>query len=405
MIDADERLDDLAARFAAREGDLHAFLPEPGRFARLRREIAACRGPLAGMTLGVKDVFHVDGLPTTAGSRLPPAEFAGPEGPAVAALRAAGALVVGKTVSTEFAYFAPGPTVNPHDPTRTPGGSSSGSAAAVAAGLCDVAMGTQTIGSVIRPAAFCGVVGFKPSFGRVSTSGLVPLAPSFDHVGWFARSVAEVSRIAELLCTGWRPVALSGRPRIGVPRGPYLDRPIPAARTAFEVSLGRLAAAGFTVVDVPVFEDFDEIVTRHNRVVAAEAAQVHERWFARYAERYQARTRELIERGQTISSPRLAADLAACRAFAEGLEARMASAEIDVWVAPSALGPAPRGLEATGDPVMNLPWTQAGLPVIGLPAGRAEDMPLGLQVIARRGQDEELLAWVRALAIAEAVAS
>lgn len=405
MIDADERLDELAARFAAREGDLHAFLPEPGRFARLRRDIATGHGPLAGMTLGVKDVFHVDGLPTTAGSRLPPAELAGPEGPAVAALRAAGALVVGKTVSTEFAYFAPGPTVNPHDPTRTPGGSSSGSAAAVAAGLCDVALGTQTIGSVIRPAAFCGIVGFKPSFGRVSTHGLVPLAPSFDHVGWFARSVAEVARIAEILCTGWRPVEIAGRPRIGVPRGAYLDRPTPAARAAFEATLGRLAAAGFSLVDVPVFEDFDEIVTRHNRVVAAEAAQVHERWFARYAERYQARTRELIERGQTISGPRLAADLAACRTFAEGLEARMTSADIELWVAPSALGPAPRGLEATGDPVMNLPWTQAGLPVLGLPAGRAEDMPLGLQVIGRRGQDEALLAWAWALGIADTVAS
>jgi|CXWL01.1.fsa_nt_gi Asp-tRNA(Asn)/Glu-tRNA(Gln) amidotransferase A subunit family amidase len=398
MIELDDLLDDLAARFAAREVELHAFVPEPGRFDRLRRQAATCRGPLAGTTLGVKDVFHVDGLPTTAGSRLPPAELEGDQGPAVTALRAAGALVVGKTVSTEFAYFGPGPTVNPVDPTRTPGGSSSGSAAAVAAGLCDLALGTQTIGSVIRPAAFCGVIGFKPTYARISTAGLIPLAPSFDHVGLFARSVAEVARAAALLCAGWREVASAVRPRLGVPSGPYLDRTSPEGLASFRETVARLERGGFEVVDVPAFADLVEIVARHGRVVAGEAARVHARWFDRFAELYHPRTRELVERGRDISPSQLATDLAACRPLGPALEAKMDAAGIDLWLAPSALGPAPRGLAATGDPILSLPWTQAGLPALGLPAGSAEGMPLGLQLVGRRGEDEELLGSAAALA-------
>jgi len=162
-------LEQLEERFAQREPSVRAFLLEPGRFKRLRREADEAfakhpnphtRGPLFGVPLGVKDVFHVDGLPTRAGSRLPPEELTGQQAGAVARLRAEGALIAGKTVTTEFSYYTAGPTRNPHHTLHTPGGSSSGSAAAVAAGLCPVALGTQTIGSIIRPAAYCGVVGF-----------------------------------------------------------------------------------------------------------------------------------------------------------------------------------------------------------------------------------------------------
>jgi len=155
--------------------------------------------------VGIKDIFHVDGFVTRAGTRVPPERFAGPEAASVALLREAGALIAGKTVTTEFAYFEPGPTRNPHNPAHTPGGSSSGSAAAVAAGLCQLALGTQTIGSVIRPAAFCGVVGFKPSFGRIPTSGLVYFSRTIDHVGLFTQDLDGMELAASVLCRDWQP--------------------------------------------------------------------------------------------------------------------------------------------------------------------------------------------------------
>ena len=203
-------LDAFRLRLEAAEERIAAFVDEPARFARIASEVARlASGPaspklrLRGAPLGVKDVFHVDGLPTRAGSRLPPEELAGPQGTAVGRLRAAGAVVVGKTASTEFAYFAPAATRNPHHPEHTPGGSSSGSAAAVAAGQCVLALGTQTIGSVGRPASFCGVVGFKPSYDRIPRDGLIPLAPSLDHVGVFAPDVAWARRAAAVLCDDW----------------------------------------------------------------------------------------------------------------------------------------------------------------------------------------------------------
>ena len=187
------------------EGRIRSLLPEPGRKERVLAEAAALeaawpdpasRPPLYGALLGVKDIFAADGFDTRAGSRLPPESFAMPQGPVVSALRAAGAIVLGKTVTTEFAYFAPGPTANPWDLSRTPGGSSSGSAAAVAAGFCSIAVGTQTIGSISRPAAYCGVTGWKPSYDRTSRDGVVPFSPSLDHVGLLASLAASKTSCA-----------------------------------------------------------------------------------------------------------------------------------------------------------------------------------------------------------------
>jgi Asp-tRNA(Asn)/Glu-tRNA(Gln) amidotransferase A subunit family amidase len=229
-----EALDQLEQRFALREPAVRAFLLENDRFARLHREAEEAfaahpdplsRGPLFGVPLGVKDVFHVDGLPTRAGSRLPPEELAGPQAEVVTRLRAEGALIAGKTFTTEFSYYAAGPTRNPHNPQHTPGGSSSGSAAAVAAGLCPAALGTQTIGSIIRPAAFCGVIGFKPSFGRVSAEGLIPLAPSLDHVGFLTFDVAGAATLASILLKDYLVdrAAYFRQPVLGIPEGPYLS--------------------------------------------------------------------------------------------------------------------------------------------------------------------------------------
>jgi len=401
-------LDRLEALFAVREPDVRAFMPEERRFERLRRETAALaerwpdparRPPLFGVLVGVKDIFHVDGFETRGGSRLPPAELAGPEAASVTALKAAGALTMGKTVSTEFAFFAPGPTRNPWNLEHTPGGSSSGSAAAVAAGLCPLALGTQTIGSLLRPAAFCGVMGFKPSYERISRDGVIPLAPSYDHVGFFTPDAAALERAAAVLCQSWRPGAVAPRkPRLGVPEGPYLERAAGEGLVHFREVCRRLAAAGYEVESVPAMEDFGEIVERHFRVTAAEAAQVHRDWYARFGDLYHQKTSELIERGQSVTDEQLARDLDGREALRDALTSLMDEHRLDLWLSPPALGAAPRGLDATGDPVMNLPWSHAGMPAVSLPAGRnAAGLPMGLQIAARWWADEELLAWAREL--------
>jgi Asp-tRNA(Asn)/Glu-tRNA(Gln) amidotransferase A subunit family amidase len=404
------RLGDYAAALEARFADvapaLQAFMPEPGRFDRLRAEAAAleaafpdpaARPPLFGVPVGVKDIFHVDGLPTTGGSKLPPEVLAGPEAESVTALRWAGALILGKTVSTEFAYFGPGPTRNPHGPSgraHTPGGSSSGSAAAVAAGLCPVALGTQTIGSIVRPAAFCGVLGYKPSFGRISTAGVIPLSPSLDHVGLFAPDGAGVTYVAEVLVRDWKPVSPRGRPVFGVPEGPYLSHAGDEAQAHFSQVIGQLEAVGYTLQRVPALPDFEVVRARHNLIVAAEAAQVHADWYARYGGLYHPKTVELIERGQAVTATELSAALAGREQLRAELTRLMEEHGLDAWLAPSAPGPAPEGLDSTGDPVMNLPWTHSGLPAVNVPTGRAANgLPLGTQVIGRWHDDEALLAW------------
>ncbi len=399
-------LEELETRFAEREPEVRAFLPEPGRFERLRREREelarrwpdpAQRPPLFGVLVGVKDIFHVDGFETRAGSRLPPEVLQGKEAASVTALREAGALILGKAVSTEFAYFAPGPTRNPWNPEHTPGGSSSGSAAAVGAGLCPLALGSQTIGSLLRPAAYCGVVGFKPSYERVSRAGVIPLAPSFDHMGTFTPDVAGAERAAAVLCRDWSPVAPSA-PRLGIPEGPYLERASEEGLAHFRETCRRLAAAGYEIAPVPALADFGDVLERHRRLVAAETARVHRDWFPRFRDLYDRRTVELIERGQAVSDEQLARELD-CRAELRAeLSALMDRHGLDLWLSPPAQGAAPRGLDSTGDPVMNVPWTQAGMPAVALPAGRnAAGLPLGLQVAARFGKDEELLAAARGL--------
>ncbi|MFC7165241.1 amidase family protein [Halospeciosus flavus] len=199
-----------------------------------------------------------------------------PESTAWTRLADAGAVPLGKTVTAEFAYFAPGPTRNPHDPGRTPGGSSSGSAAAVAAGLCPLALGTQTVGSVVRPAAFCGVVGVKPSFGRVPTDGVVPVSTSVDHVGWFTQDVAGAELAAAVLCDDWDTLPESGfRPTLGVPAEAYLDQADEVGRRRFEAQLDALDQAGYEIVRTDVLDDVEAVNERHERLMAGEMALVH----------------------------------------------------------------------------------------------------------------------------------
>ena len=409
-------LDLLEALIARREPEVLALLPEDERFDRLRREWdvlarrypdPTARPPLFGALAGVKDIFNVDGFITRAGSNLPPALFAGPEASCVTALKAAGALILGKTVTTQFAYFAPGPTRHPLSARlgeiRTPGGSSSGSAAAVAAGFAPLALGTQTIGSIIRPAAFCGVIGFKPSFGRVPTDGVLPLSPSADTVGWFAATVGDVEDAAAAIVPGWRHAeGEKGRKRegeisppplvLGIPDGCYLKRTSDEGLAHFWAVVRRLEAAGHDVRPTPSMADYDDIHQRHNDLVAYEAARTHADWFRAFHEQYHPKTAELIERGQSVSEAAYQRALDGRERLRDELHGLMDAYSLDLWLAPAAVGPALPGLESTGDPVMALPWTHAGLPAISLPAGTdTAGWPMGVQMAGRFGEDEELL--------------
>lgn len=410
-VEPSEYVDTLADRASAAEPSVHAFVPEPDRWQRVgdratelqgRYPSAPQRPPLYGVPIGVKDIFHVDGLPTRAGSELPPDRLAGPQATAVSRLLDAGAVVLGKTVTAEFAYFEPGPTRNPHDTDHTPGGSSSGSAAAVAAGLCPLALGTQTIGSITRPAAFCGVVGVKPSDGRVPTDGVIPSSPSVDTVGYFTQDVAGAQLVAPVLYDEWRTLPdPQEKPTLGVPEGPYLAQTGQVGRRAFETHVDRLAAAGYDVERVTALADIEAINERHEQLVAAEMALVHDEWLSEYADRYASATRELVERGRETTAGALARAQRGQEALRTTLADRMDAAGIDVWITPAAPGPAPAGIDDTGDPIMNLPWTHAGLPTASLPAGKTDTgLPIGLQCVARFGADERLLAWAAGIGAA-----
>jgi Asp-tRNA(Asn)/Glu-tRNA(Gln) amidotransferase A subunit family amidase len=393
----------VEAHFGEREPSVLAFLPEENRFERLKKDADALlltypdlinRPPLYGMLLGVKDIFHVKGFMTQAGSRLPYELLQGEEAESVTRLKNAGALLLGKTVTTEFAYFFPGPTRNPHHPEHTPGGSSSGSAASVGAGLCPLALGTQTIGSIIRPAAFCGVMGFKPTYDRISRQGVIPLSPSLDHVGFFVPDVESARRVARVLIKDWIEAITPKVPILGIPGGPYLDSASDQALASFSTICESLTQAGHELRRVHVMDDFQEVRARHDVIMSAEAAHVHADWFDKYADLYSPKFTELIKRGQTVSDSQLGDAFAARDSFRETITKTMHDNNIDLWISPPTIGAAPKGLESTGDPVMNLPWTQIGFPSINLPAGKSDDgLPMGLQVVGNWYMDEAVLQW------------
>jgi Asp-tRNA(Asn)/Glu-tRNA(Gln) amidotransferase A subunit family amidase len=399
----DKYLEELESNFDSTEPSILSFVPEENRFERIRREARALaakypqplsRPPLFGLPIGIKDIFRVDGFETKAGSALPASTFEGAEARSVSILKSAGALIMGKTVTTEFAYFGPGPTRNPHNLEHTPGGSSSGSAAAVAAHLCPIATGTQTIGSIVRPASFCGVVGYKPSYDRITRSGVIPLAPSLDHVGVFGNDVASVELAASVLCRDWQLAVTEMKPVLGVPEGEYLERASSEGLEHFENTCQRLESSGYVVRRVREFDDFSSIIERHKVILAAEAAQVHAQWFVEYGHLYHKSMVDLITKGRNISVGELAEALNGRLALRRQMTEEMDRNGVDLWICPSAPGTAPRGLESTGDPIMNLPWTHCGLPSVNLPVDRSEaGLPLGLQVVGRWYEDEAMLEW------------
>jgi Asp-tRNA(Asn)/Glu-tRNA(Gln) amidotransferase A subunit family amidase len=409
-IDLHTFVNQLCDRIDQQDPKIQALLPEVNRRARLLKDVEELeerfqdpekRPPLYGHPVGVKDVIRVDGFSTKAGSKLPEEIFEGPEASCVKLLQDAGALIVGKTHTTEFAFFESGPTANPHNLSHTPGGSSSGSAAGAAAGFFTSSLGTQTIGSMIRPAAFCGVIGFKPTFDRIQTEGLVYFSRSMDHIGIFSQDIEEMEKTAGVLCQGWNPEKTSHIPEapvIGVPEGPYLKQMPVDGLVKFEENLKQLERAGYVIKYVSVFENIEWINQLHKNLVLFELAKEHMEWFKEYGSLYRNRTREGILKGQKVSEETVAEAKVASQELRQSIHRIMDENRIDLWVSPAALGTAPEGLHATGDPIMNLPWTYLGMPAINIPVGSNETkLPVGLQFVSKFEGDEQLLAWGKAL--------
>lgn len=389
-----EYLDELEDRFVN---------VEPRRWERIRKEAMeleekypdpAQRPILYGLPVGIKDIFRVNGLPTLAGSQLPAHVLYGPESACVSQLREAGCLILGKTVTAEFAYSSPGPTRNPCNPLYTPGGSSSGSAAAVAAGLAPLALGTQTIGSVNRPAAYCGIVGFKPTYNRISKVNVMENASSHDTVGILSHDVVGAELIFRVLSSAFAlPESMdASNLTLGIPVGPYLEPTEPRMLSHFHRTANALESAGFTVKRIEAMPNFDEISKQHVVVNLREFADYHAQ-FNEYHHLYAPKTLQLVKNGRAISDEELE------RAKGIKLETRnhltelMDAHGLDAWITPGATGPAPLGRESTGNPIMQLPWTCSGLPTLNMKSGTDENgLPLSLQLAARWNQDELLLA-------------
>lgn len=390
------------------EPKIQALLPEENRRNRLLKEAAdllkryplpESRPPLFGIPVGIKDIIRVDGFPTKAGSKLPEELFKGEEASIVRKLRDAGALILGKTVTTEFAYFEPGPTRNPHNTNHTPGGSSSGSAAAVAAGYCPLAIGTQTIGSVIRPAAYCGIVGFKPTYNRIPNDGIIFFSKSVDQIGIFTQDIEGLKLAASILCTDWNRETADKNfdriPVLGVPDKNYLDQASVDMQKFFKDEISRLEEAGCVIKQIDIFGDIEDINRRHRSLISTELALLHEEWHRKYSDLYSKHTQQIISEGRNIGFEEFADAFVKQAVLRRELEELKIANNIDLWLSPATPTSAPEGLQATGSPVMNLPWTYVGLPTITIPAGKSsKNLPLGLQFTASFWEDERLVNWV-----------
>ncbi|HEY7140546.1 MAG TPA: amidase [Methylomirabilota bacterium] len=401
LVQAWVTVDRAGALEAARRLDLEA---REGRF----------RGPLHGVPMGLKDIIHAAGLKTTAGARGFADAVPHEDAACVARLRAAGAVILGKLQTTEFAFSDPAVTRNPWHAARTPGGSSAGSAAAVAARMVPAALGSQTVGSVLRPAAFCGVVGLKPTYGRVSRRGVVPLSWSLDHVGVFARSVADAALVLSAVA-GHDPAdpgsALASPldvaavmaapperpPRLGLIGEPYLDRATPEAQRHLDEVGRALGRRGAHVEPVRLPAIMAAVYAAVIAVSRAEIGAFHAGSHRRHANAYRPRIRAGIELGQCIPADVYLRAQRIRRQARRDLAPLLA--RYDALVMPSALGPAP-DRSTTGDAAFNGPWTGLGVPTVSVPTGLAADgLPLGTQLVGAAFEEARLLAaarWVEA---------
>ena len=391
-----------------------AFLDQDHALAQARaadekKALGEPIGPLHGVPVGVKDIFDTADMPTENGTVLHRGRTPRTDAVAVQKLRAAGAVILGKTVTTECAYYAPGKTRNPHNLEHTPGGSSSGSAAAVAAAMVPLALGSQTNGSVIRPAAFCGVYGFKPTHGLIPRTGVLTLSRALDHVGFFARSVEDLALLAEVLY-GSDEGDPDTRPRARIPfrelaaeappippqvafiRTPHWERADADTKDAFGELVETL---GERVEEVELFPSAAEAWEFHRTIMSVEMAANLEREWNTGKERLSHQLRTLIEHGREVRAVDYQRALRAVEPMAESFD-ELFMERYDAILTPAALGTAPAGLGSTGDPAFCSLWTLLGMPAISVPLMRGTNgMPLGVQLVGRRNFDARLMRTAR----------
>ena len=351
----------------------------------LRR--SGSRGPLHGVPVAVKDIFDTARVPTEWGSETQSGRVPETDSKLVAHLVSSGCILMGKTHTTAYAYFDTGPTRNPHDGTHTPGGSSSGSAAAVAAGMVPLAVGSQTQGSVLRPASFCGITGWKPTYGLLPLGGVMPFAPTLDHAGLFASTPSDI-RVA-WRALGFKAEAASAG-KITVLEWPPKGRVEPPMAAAFRSAVQSMRAGGLRVERIARPAFFDVLPACLHTVMACEAAREHGDRYRSYGLRIGAKLAQLLEFGLLISDEEYKA---ARRTLEEARDAFANwSANHPVIVTPAAPGPAPAGLEFSGDPCCNAPLTALGAPAISIPMPvKGHQLPMGMQLAAARGCDAQLL--------------
>ncbi len=412
-LSAVELMRSLLERSDALEGDLRLWVtldPEVAMTAaeESQRELDASgpRGPLHGVPMGVKDIFHTAGIRTTACSPIYADFVPDADADSVARLRAAGAVVMGKTVTTEFAWADPSPTRNPWNTAHTPGGSSSGSAAGVAARAFPFALGSQTGGSVLRPASYNGVVGLKPTFGRISRRGVFAVAESLDTMGHFARTVEDVAIVLGAmagrdpldLASPGQPVpdycaALTERraaPRIGLIGGFFKERSTDEVWEHTQAAVRTLEGAGAVAEEAGVAFDLEELLWAHGVIMRSEAADVHRRDFTERPQDYAPKIRLLLEEGNSLTAREYVRAKRVQREFTRAMSA--AAEDFDVLLTPTTATPAPEDLTTTGDPMFQSPWTTCGFPTVTIPSGLSEcGMPLGLQLGAAPFAEARLL--------------
>ena len=388
-------------RIACREPDIGAWAHvDPDAVLERARALdrAPARGVLHGVPIGVKDVIDTADQPTGHGSPIYAGHRPARDAACVARLREAGALVLGKTVTTEFAFAHPAGTRHPLATAHTPGGSSSGSAAAVADGMVPAALGTQTGGSTIRPSAFCGIVGYKPAFGAIPTEGLKPLAPSLDTIGVLARRIEDIPLLAGVLAA--RPVTSvrDGPPRLALCRTPYWDRAEAPARSVLRETIEAAREAGAKTREIELPAEFARLDDAHRVVMSAEVARSMDVEWRDDAPRLSETMRAFIERGRCETAANVQAGWALASDCRRRLRALCEAGEI--LVTPSAPGEAPRGLSTTGDAVFCRLWTLLAPPCLHLPVTRGPaGLPLGVQLVAPSGNEGALLgaaAWLLA---------
>jgi len=366
-------------------------------------------GPLHGVPIGLKDIYYTAGIPTTACSKVYEEFVPEYDATTVTLLKNAGAIMMGKTVTTEFACMDPSPTKNPWNPAHTPGGSSSGSAVAVATRMCPAALGSQTVGSVLRPASYNGVVGFKPTFGRVSRYGVIPVSWSLDHVGWMARSVEDAALLMQVMAVAdpnepitvglpaddfMAGLASPSAPRIGLIRRFFYDNSDEETRKHTDGIVDQLSRAGATIEEIPLPDSIDTAMEDQRTIMAVEGAAFHQPMYERQSQDYQPKLREMLRQGLATDGQTYSRALERRQQFTAEMQALAGKA--DVLLTPSTPTPALPDITNTGNTMFQGPWTSCGLPVITIPSGlAASGLPFGIQLASAPFSEPKLLAAAR----------